>query len=612
MAEKGVPNNILTWYVNLLKNRQVCAEVQGKSVEIRPSRGSPQGGVLSPLIWNLIVDRFLSNHTKGPVRVLGYADDILLYVIGVCPTTMGEIIQPVLDEVVQWGRDNGLSFNPSKTTAVLFRKFLRVRRAPKIQLDGVALELQDSFKYLGVEIQKNLNWLPHVSQRVGKCNSLLNKCRNIISRSWGLSPDKMEWLFRAVIQPKLSYGSVIWSGHQTKAIRAKLTRTQRLCLLSIIHPLRSAPTAGLEAMMGWLPLPLHVEDVGFNTFLRIKQQLDSSWVDDDGKGHVGIWKKKERVSLQGPIPMMNSIRRNVWHNANSTNRNHLKKKYMIQVYTDASKQGDNVGYAWAACAGDFVIEERIYSAKEIDIHCAETMAIREALSWIKELQSLDCAFRVISDSQSAITVLCGHEAKDYITYEAMTLLSQIKSPLQVIWTKGHSKNTGNELADALARVGAEEAIRMSYSSPFMPVSCKTLKKRSAVNQISYWQDIWDDKIDCRVSKLFVPVVGPKKSLHLSSNELQSLSQILTGHGLFRRHLRHWNEIDSISCSLCGEGDEDSWHLWKYCPALQKERSSTTALIKGGVPWHGAILKFFKCDKIKELFASNEALLTPRG
>ncbi len=68
---------------DILKNRQVKASIQGEELTVVPTRGSPQGGVLSPLEWNLIMNMSLSSfkHTD-PVKVVGYADDILLYMCG--------------------------------------------------------------------------------------------------------------------------------------------------------------------------------------------------------------------------------------------------------------------------------------------------------------------------------------------------------------------------------------------------------------------------------------------------------------------------------------------------------------------------------------------------
>jgi hypothetical protein len=47
-----------------------------KSIEV--SRGCPQGGVLSPLLWCLVVDKLIARLNRGGVYTQGYADDICL------------------------------------------------------------------------------------------------------------------------------------------------------------------------------------------------------------------------------------------------------------------------------------------------------------------------------------------------------------------------------------------------------------------------------------------------------------------------------------------------------------------------------------------------------
>ncbi len=112
-----------------------------------------------------------------------------------------------------------------------------------------------------------------------------------------------------------------------------------------------------------------------------------------------------------------------------------------------------------------------------------------------------------------------------------------------------------------------------------------------------------------VSKLFVPKVGPnKRASRLSINELSKLTQIVTGHGLFKRHMRHWNDLGDIQCALCGEDVEYSWHLWEWCPKLKGVRDRMRHLQSRGLPFEMALLKFFNQRELIELAAKNEALL----
>ncbi len=613
MKAKGIPGNIINWYCKLLRCRDITADVQGQTVNVIPARGSPQGGVLSPLIWNLIMDRFLSRYKKGPVKVLGYADDILLYISGRIPNTMVEILQPALEEVLKWGSQNGLTFNPTKTSVVLFTKRrTTVQIERPLMMGGTSLQFSDSLKYLGIELHRSLSWTKHITSRTDKCKFLLMKCKNIISQKWGINPEKMDWIHKSIIRPKITYGSVVWAANLTKADKDRLTKVQRKALLPITQPLRSTPTAGLENILGWMPLPLHAERTGLSTYIRIKQLVPSKWDGSGGAGaatgHLSLWKKAESQLYPENYPKETKCSPSFFWRDNGI----LKEDFgtPLFVYTDASKNNENVGYAWAACDDTYCIAEDYISAKDMDIHSAELMGIKEALSWLKENYFPERKVILKSDSRSAVQVLNGHKAKNNQEIEIFALLQDLPQ-VEVTWVKGHNNNTGNELADMLARKGLAEAKSLHYISPYIPMTDNMIKNLIKDRYIKLWQESWDDLTDCKISRLFMPTVAIKKHMTRKNvKELQMLSQIMTGHGLFKRHMRHWICLEDYQCELCGEAPEDSWHLWRYCPMLAAQRRDMDLQIQNGMSVERALMKWFNMKVITELEASNEALLSP--
>ena len=368
--------------------------------------------------------------------------------------------------------------------------------------------------------------------------------------------------------------------------------------------------------MGWIPLDLHAQQTGLRSYFRLKDNLSPGW---DGigrntnlKGHLRIWEDTLSGIIDPNYPIENKLDVYMWRKDVVYPRD-IGWGSPLHIYTDASKCGSNVGYGWIACDGDYAIAEEIYSAKEIEVYRAEVLAIKEALSWLKTNKQPGRKTVIFSDSQSAVSTLNGFVIKDITIQTTMELLIDLGTTdrVELEWVRGHNNTTGNEMADTLARVGAEEAKEISYSSPFTPASIKRMK--SMINQefITRWQTRWSQGDSYRVSKLFLPNVPTNASLlKMSVKELQRLSQILTGHGLYKRHLRHWNEIDDYQCSLCNEGDEDSFHLWQYCPSLREERDLSNNLLKSGVSFARSVLKFFNSEKIKHLEASNEAVLRP--
>ncbi len=506
-----------------------------------------------------------------------------------------------------------LSFNPKKTQMVLFTSKRRWK-SPEVKMGDRALELRDSFKYLGVEIHKSLSWNKHVTERVNKCRGLLFKCKGTINRRWGLNPAKVDWIYKAIIRPKVTYGAVVWGTSLTVGLKRRLTGLQRLALVAMTQPLRSAPTAGLEAMMGWIPLDLHVQETGLNTFSRLHKCYSPIW-DHIGagarmRGHLGLWNRELSKQFPAGYPREVGITRWVWAPNNICQVGEASQN-TLNVYTDAAKTGEDVGYGWCVCDGDHILAEDSIPCKEINVYQAEVLGIKEALSWIKESTLVNRVFKIWTDSRGAVASLRKCTTRDYLTWETKCLLRELKEyhEIEVIWTKGHNNNTGNEVADMLAKEGARMAGDMSYAAPFMTTCQGQVKSEIRKITLGKWQRRWEQLDQHVVSKLFVPKVGPnKRASLLSTKELSKLTQIVTGHGLFKRHMRHWNDLGDIQCALCGEDVEYSWHLWEWCPKLEGVRKRIRYLQSRGLSHEMALLKFFNQQELIELVAHNEALL----
>ena len=211
LITKGVPEGMTLWYTNLLRGRKDTASLQGVTQTITPGRGSPQGGILSPLVWNLVMDSLLKEFQSGPVKAVGYADDIIIMASGIDMRISAENIQLALDKIIDWGKAKGLVFNPAKTQSIIFDRFKKYKVSPpSILMDGQELEFMDQIKYLGMNIQSRLSWTTHVVGQIKKVNMLLNRARTIIGREWGLDPERALWIYTAIARPKVTYGSLVW------------------------------------------------------------------------------------------------------------------------------------------------------------------------------------------------------------------------------------------------------------------------------------------------------------------------------------------------------------------------------------------------------------------
>jgi hypothetical protein len=59
-------------------------------------RGCPHGGVLSHLLWSLVVDDLLLELNGNRLYTIGYADDIAILINGKFLQTVSEVLQTAL------------------------------------------------------------------------------------------------------------------------------------------------------------------------------------------------------------------------------------------------------------------------------------------------------------------------------------------------------------------------------------------------------------------------------------------------------------------------------------------------------------------------------------
>jgi hypothetical protein len=75
LSRHGAEHTIVRWVRAALEGRRATASLGGYSRSVAVSKVCPQGGVLSPLLWCLVVDDLLAQ-LSGGVYAQGYADDM--------------------------------------------------------------------------------------------------------------------------------------------------------------------------------------------------------------------------------------------------------------------------------------------------------------------------------------------------------------------------------------------------------------------------------------------------------------------------------------------------------------------------------------------------------
>ena len=108
MRSHGFPDQMTRWYINYMKSRSCQSTLFGVTVSRFLSKGTPQGGVFSPIAWNLAFDSLLKMFDGTGVYIIGFADDGLILLSGPDMHTLANLAQQALNRITQWGQIRGL------------------------------------------------------------------------------------------------------------------------------------------------------------------------------------------------------------------------------------------------------------------------------------------------------------------------------------------------------------------------------------------------------------------------------------------------------------------------------------------------------------------------
>ena len=115
-----------------------------------------------------------------------------------------------------------MEFHPAKCSTLSATRS-RQKLEPSYQLHGQQLENVPTIKYLGVEIQGNLNWSNHITSITNKANKTLGFVRRNLKVG---NKRAKETAYKALISPKLEYAASVWDPH-TQADIKTLEKLQR-------------------------------------------------------------------------------------------------------------------------------------------------------------------------------------------------------------------------------------------------------------------------------------------------------------------------------------------------------------------------------------------------
>ena len=181
-----------------LRHRTVQVELCGDKVKREVVKRNPQSGILSSFLWNCVLNSLLLELRSRGFYVQAYADDLAVLVTGADMLWIRGMAQKAINIAENCALEQELQFSCKKTEIVLFTH----KRNPdlgSLSMNGTKLELSKKARLLGVTLYSKLTWKPHITQITRKATTALMQCRQIVGKTWGITPSMMKWIYTAVI-----------------------------------------------------------------------------------------------------------------------------------------------------------------------------------------------------------------------------------------------------------------------------------------------------------------------------------------------------------------------------------------------------------------------------
>lgn len=610
LYEIGFPGKFIKWIYRFLNDRTVYVKYNNNLFGPKSAfKGTMQGSVLSPLLYNLYTSQLCEYVNMHNVQILQFADDLVLYSKHKSLFTAKKQLNQSLQELKILYKDKlKLKINPDKSNLLIFSKQDH-NIGPDIKYDNTPIPSVQQKRFLGVIVDNKLSFKDHINYISAKALKRFNIMKYLAGVSWGSDPVILSMIYKSIVRSHFDYSCLAYQFTSPQLLK-KLDVIQNKGLRVICGAMCSTPIHSLEAESGIQPLAIRRLLFTYKFALKliasnqnnVLNKLTSNYVEVEPfrtsaqriiNNHIPklctfineakTLSKQMLITARWPcflckyesLPFKTSVNTSSVHNNFDFLEYVSDRPTFYRIYTDGSLTAEHVQCAFFD-PENFVL--RCFKLNPLSsIFTAEAFAIYQALLYFQETP--ETQLLLISDSKSVLTSIENISISyktNYVIHlikDELIVLNSMNKMVEFLWVPSHSGISGNEIVDRAANLEADVDLSSVFKVPFSDYFV-IIKK--------HLKDLWQEYFDIKsiekgkwyyeIQKNIPTNPWFKKEKPNCRKYFSYISRLRFNHGQFPAHLHKIRLSTSDRCIYCSNnviGDLD--HIFMSCPAFNLQR-----------------------------------------